>query len=32
VVTEEEWLKSLNAKGKITKVIDRYAVAVKEEE
>jgi len=30
-VTGEEWLESLNAKGKITKVIDRYAVAVKKE-
>jgi len=31
VVTGEEWLESLNAKGKITKVIDGYAVAVKKE-
>jgi len=31
VVTREEWLESLNAKGKITKVIDRYAVVVKKE-
>jgi len=30
-VTGEEWLESLNADGKITKVIDRYAVAVKKE-
>jgi len=30
-VTGEERLKLLNAKGKITKVIDRYAVAVKKE-
>jgi len=31
VITREEWLKSLNAKGKITKMIDRYVVAVKKE-
>jgi len=30
-VTGEERLESLNAKGKITKVIDRYAVAAKKE-
>jgi len=30
-VTGEERLESLNVKGKITKVIDRYAVAVKKE-
>jgi len=30
-VTGEEWLELLNAKGKITKVIDRYVVAVKKE-
>jgi len=30
-VTGEELLESLNAKGKITKVIDRYTVAVKKE-
>jgi len=31
VITGKEQLESLNAKGKITKVIDRYAVAVKKE-
>ena len=31
VVTREEWFESLNAKGKITKMIDRYVVAVKKE-
>jgi len=31
VVTGEEWLESPNVKGKITKVIDRYAVTVKKE-
>ena len=31
-VTGEEQLESLNAKGKIMKVIDSYAVAVKKEE
>jgi len=31
VVTGEEWLKSLKVKRKITKVIDRYMVAVKKE-
>jgi len=30
-VTGEEQLESLNAKGKITKMIDRYVVAVKKE-
>jgi len=30
-VTEEERLESLNAKGKMMKVIDMYAVAVKKE-
>jgi len=30
-VTGEERLESLNVKGKITKVIDRYVVAVKKE-
>jgi len=31
VVTGEEQLESLNMKGKIMKVIDRYVVAVKKE-
>jgi len=31
VATGKERLESLNAKGKIMKVIDRYAVAVKKE-